>query len=439
MSLPELFGVSGSSIRWERALLFFTAIVIGKVASFATGYAVSGSADAGFSWAWFNFGPPWELLLILAGQVAELVIIIAAFRFVRREYAALVLGVLIYGVLYTPVNLWLLTLALGPFQGSWVDMAMPRFATRVYYSLAFYGALWAALRLVRPLPAALLLGAIAGTVLGDVAAIFVQAATNPSSRAMTNFGFLLWGFPRTLMFALAFAGALTAGLGFSRALTDDTGRLVPRSFFTGSYLALSGAAAAILMLTGTLLELGSWRVQTRSLVVSDFLSGWNDPVVALNAFAWLLAIMAAAVCVMFVHRAWAAIERMQVNTPPGKAVALLFVPVFNLYWLCALPFRFRREYNAILERYAIPAKPLSTWLFGWALPIAVVLSSFAALVPFGVVFVLPGIAIAALLISRASDAVNSLPVTSGPEQLHDEGSASGVRGRFDGRRLAEEP
>ena len=221
VSLPELFGVRGSSVQWDRVLLFSASTVIAKVASFAIGYTVSYSADAGFSASWFRFGPPWELLLILAGQVAELLVFIPIFRAVRREYAALVLAALTYGLLYTPVNLWLLTLVLGPFQGSWTDVAVTRFATRVYYSLAFYGVLMLVLRRGRSLGMSLFISAVLGTALGDVAATLVQAATNPSSRLIANLGFVAWGAPRILAYACAFTGTLVGGLRLGRAVNEE--------------------------------------------------------------------------------------------------------------------------------------------------------------------------------------------------------------------------
>jgi hypothetical protein len=60
---------------------------------------------------------------------------------------------------------------------------------------------------------------------------------------------------------------------------------------------------------------------------------------------------------------WKAIQDGRATTTPGKAVGLLFVPLFNLYWMFTVYVAYARNYNAYLERYNIGIKRLPVGLF----------------------------------------------------------------------------
>jgi hypothetical protein len=416
ISLPELFGVRSPSVLWERVLLFSAGSVVAKTAVFAVGYSISEATGTGFSISWLNFGPPWELLLILSGQFAELLVVIAVFRAVRRDHVALVVAVVTYGLLYTPVNLWLLTVALGPFQGSWLDVAVPRLATRVYYSLAFYGALMVALRRFRPLWLALFTGAVAGSLLGDIAAVLVQAASSPNPRLTTNLSLVAWGTPRTLVHACTFAGFLVWGLRFGRVLDEESAEAPRLSHprFVGSYLGLASAAAAIVIPTRTLADLGRWPGWTSGTGASSVLVGaTNGPVLALNTGGLIAGAAGGAVFVLLVYRAWAAIRDGHVRMSPTKAAGLLLVPGFNLYWFCALLYRLHRELDVLLDRHdaASATRRPSAAVFALAPPIVVLLALAGALLPFGSIAGLPCLVLVAIVMSRTCDAVNALPAS----------------------------
>jgi hypothetical protein len=101
---------------------------------------------------------------------------------------------------------------------------------------------------------------------------------------------------------------------------------------------------------------------------------------------------------VWLYKMWAAIQDGHARTTPGKAVALMFVPIFNWYWIFQVLPGYATDYNAYLDRHRIPAPKLSQnfILAALILPIA---------------FPLGGLLFGWLLIGRMCDAVNALPTT----------------------------
>lgn len=62
---------------------------------------------------------------------------------------------------------------------------------------------------------------------------------------------------------------------------------------------------------------------------------------------------------ILLYRAWASIDDGAARTTPTKAVILLLVPVFNLYWGFNVLCGFATDYNRFLRRHRIHARPLS--------------------------------------------------------------------------------
>jgi len=88
-----------------------------------------------------------------------------------------------------------------------------------------------------------------------------------------------------------------------------------------------------------------------------------DPWTALAVFAcgglavlaaWILAF----VCL---HRAWRSIQDGYARTTPGKAVGLMFVPLFNYYWVFQSFWGFAKDYNAHLDRCRSSLPRITTW------------------------------------------------------------------------------
>ncbi len=97
---------------------------------------------------------------------------------------------------------------------------------------------------------------------------------------------------------------------------------------------------------------------------------------------------------MMFYKMWAAIADKQASITPAKAVALLFVPVFNIYWTLCMLTGFVEDYNAFIHRRSIKAKDLSFVLL-LIYAIAFILAAMAVVIPMVCVFAFVG------LISRA--------------------------------------
>jgi hypothetical protein len=57
--------------------------------------------------------------------------------------------------------------------------------------------------------------------------------------------------------------------------------------------------------------------------------------------------MGAIALMVFVYKIWAAIQDGRPRTTPGAALGLLFVPVFNLYWMFQVYWGWAKDYNRI--------------------------------------------------------------------------------------------
>ncbi len=80
---------------------------------------------------------------------------------------------------------------------------------------------------------------------------------------------------------------------------------------------------------------------------------------ALLPVALLLVWTSWSLALVLVHRAWSAIQDGAARTSPGRAVWLLLVPVFNLYWAFQAFAGFATDYNHFIERHSVDAQPIS--------------------------------------------------------------------------------
>jgi len=91
-------------------------------------------------------------------------------------------------------------------------------------------------------------------------------------------------------------------------------------------------------------------------------------------------LLASVVVLRFWYRAWASLADGRASTSPLLAVGLMFVPVFNLYWVFRLSYGFARDFNAYIKRWEFPVEPLGTVLF-LAFPVMYVSSVLLGAVP----------------------------------------------------------
>ncbi len=110
--------------------------------------------------------------------------------------------------------------------------------------------------------------------------------------------------------------------------------------------------------------------------------------------------------IIFIYDMWRVIQDGHARTTPGMAVGLLFVPVFNLYWVFQAVWGLAKDFNAYLARYHVNAKPLSEKLF-LAYPASVILSLYYG--PHPILGVLAGLTVlvhGTIIIYKGCDAAN---------------------------------
>ncbi len=137
-------------------------------------------------------------------------------------------------------------------------------------------------------------------------------------------------------------------------------------------------------------SLGIWTIKGETEVVVFFF-------VALLYFV--------AVFTRLAYKMWGAIQDGHAGLSPRLAVALLLIPVVNAYGIFRVLLGFVKDYNAYIERHAVPVPPLSRRLF-----LAVPILFFFDAVPWiwwAAGFV--NAALLALLAGTICEAVNSLP------------------------------
>jgi hypothetical protein len=124
--------------------------------------------------------------------------------------------------------------------------------------------------------------------------------------------------------------------------------------------------------------------------------GEHSTLITTFAAADVFLICSVAIELLLFYKMWAAIADNQASIAPSKAVALLFVPVFNIYWALCMVTGFVEDYNSFIHRRSIKAGDLPFVLF-LIYAFAFILASMAVTLPMICVFAFVG------LIPRAFD------------------------------------
>ncbi|MBN2431627.1 MAG: type II secretion system protein GspG [Acidobacteria bacterium] len=168
-----------------------------------------------------------------------------------------------------------------------------------------------------------------------------------------------------------------------------------KAFFMASILGL-------IFLILVMLALGIW-------AAVDPQAGGSDPAEVMPPIFALIFILALIyeiiVTCLLVYKMWAAIQDGHARTTPGKAVGLLFVPFFGLYWVFVAFAGFARDYNALLDRHQLALPRLSTGLF----TSFSVLSVISGIPYLGCLTLLPLLVVWPIMAAKTCDAVNALP------------------------------
>ncbi len=99
--------------------------------------------------------------------------------------------------------------------------------------------------------------------------------------------------------------------------------------------------------------------------VAAFLTRHDEVTLGVGAVLAILYLVEIIMMCFFWHAAWRTIQDGNARTTPGKAIGLMFIPLFNLYWAFVLIAGFAKDYNAFCRRHGIgnPPHRLRGWYY----------------------------------------------------------------------------
>jgi len=93
------------------------------------------------------------------------------------------------------------------------------------------------------------------------------------------------------------------------------------------------------------------------VVLATMVAAENEVGIAICVGIILMtAVYEAIVFVVMIHKMWSGLKGVGGRLSPGEAVGLLFVPLFNLYWIYRALWGFAKEYNSFAARSGSPSR-----------------------------------------------------------------------------------
>jgi hypothetical protein len=372
-TLSDLIGAGEGPVRWERPFLFALALFAGTLVWLVLTPAVGLASAVPSPWAWVQ--ALWDDVA-LAGTA------FVVLRFVRHPAVA---------VPVIAVASAALGQAAQALERSVDSLDWLVFAANVTWAGFVLGGIALGVRWIRPAFLGIWAGACAGAIANRVVQTFVAVV----------FDVVPFSFGQRALFTLVslasttvFAAVLWAGLRMASG--DERPARISRSFYLGTLTPTLALACALAVFPSAFLAAGAWRPDGPGEAV---------PILLVLGAALALAVCGGTLFAILVYRMWAAIQDGHARTTPGRAVGLLFVPFFNVYWAFQVFPGYATDYNAYVKRHGVEARELSAGPF-----VAYVIACLVTFVP--VVGLLAGVAAVALalvLAARVCDAINALP------------------------------
>lgn len=104
------------------------------------------------------------------------------------------------------------------------------------------------------------------------------------------------------------------------------------------------------------------------------------------------------------YKAWESIQDGSARATPIQAVAFLFIPFFNLYWMFQFSWGFSKDYNKYIQRHGINSPMLPEGLF-----LAGNILALTTWLPFiGVLTLIICYVINVVIVSKLCDVINTL-------------------------------
>lgn len=379
-----LFGVESAAIRWEHGLLVFAALYAEGMCKFALNRWLYGSGTLG-----------WEILRSfmleqLCTEAALALLAVLCYRFLRRPAIAIPVAAAGYALAHAAVVAADALLVQRGAHLALGEVLVPPALSGFIFAALMLSILELALRRMRHLPAAFLLASI-GSSLGGllVGALVIYPLF---FGAEMQFAGVLRRLPVTLIGSAVFALVWWGGLALASAapfFRPVSTAALSRSFYAGSLYSLFGVSMITLIAVVLLSLTGNWRfdaVSATLLIVTG-----------------LMVIAGAVILMRFVYRMWAALRGKGARTTPGKAVGLLFVPIFNVYWGFQVFPGFATDFNRVAAARGVTAR------LPWGLYLAYPIVVWLALVPVAGVFLTPvSLAILLAIVAKGADAASAL-------------------------------
>lgn len=124
-------------------------------------------------------------------------------------------------------------------------------------------------------------------------------------------------------------------------------------------LSLLDAICLAVALPGTVRRMDAMTQEIPAAVLSRL----DTAALAATILGVMIAVAIAVLTCVILYRGWTVLQDGKTRTSPGTAVGLLFVPLFNLYWLFRVTHGLAREYNAFVSRHELRVPPLPTSVF----------------------------------------------------------------------------
>jgi hypothetical protein len=374
-----LIGARGPSVDVGRAGLFAAAAIVSSLVWLA-GPILSGDGLSARFW-----GP------FLLGQGVFVASTVLAFRFIPNDWAAAALATVVYAAAMLPVSWWQFSRDIPDVTRLLTSMALFRL-TSTFLNLS---GLALALKFVTPFWLALAIGGAAAATLQAAVASPLISLTTDGSLSFYSLRDLPQAVADPLIFAACFLVAFALGWVVTPEVATLPAGTAPHVSVLRMKKSLFVGIPAVLIGIADLLALGGVVVARDEPQTAVGLLGLAVPFILAGAVAMFV----------FVYRMWKCIQDGYARTTPGKAVGLMFVPIYNIYWIFQVLPGFARDYNALLARRHLDLPPLPVGLFT-----TYIVLSFASVVPVvGLAVGVVQFGVAVVMLSKTCDAVNALP------------------------------
>jgi hypothetical protein len=113
---------------------------------------------------------------------------------------------------------------------------------------------------------------------------------------------------------------------------------------------------------------------------------------------------------ILVYKAWASIQDGSPRTSPGMAILLLFVPLFNLFWMFQAYWGWAQDFNEYAQKRNLPVRPAPE-----ALTLTMCIFTLLSAIPFlGIFFALMNQVLLLIVVNNSINSINSLIAARSP-------------------------